>query len=184
MEFLTDLESQLPTRRYVNTFLLDFHLPPLIKLSPMYNFEQNGLFRDIYALFLHFTKFPIDDHLGVSLSQEAVYESHCSNLARLQRVSLRQYKSKLTLLALSNYGAIEKPNDLATHFSHLTDIELVGLASGLGFRTEYPSTVSTPFNRELVLEILYSAHEKRRSYRESLHDLGSVPTEVKIQLAT
>ena len=147
----------------------------------MYNFEQNGLFRDIYALFGRFTKFPIDDHLGIPLSQEAVYESHCSNLARLQRVSLRQYKFKLTLLALSNYGAIGKRNDLAIHFSQLTDSELSGLASGLGLRTEYPSAISASTNRELMLEILYSVHEKRRTYRESLQDLGSVPTEVKIQ---
>ena len=145
----------------------------------MYNLEQNGLFRDIYALFWHFAKFPIDDHLGLPLSQEAVYELHCANLARLQRVSLRKYKSKLTLLALSNFGAIGKPTDLATHFSQLTDSELAGLASGLGLRTEYPPTIGTSANRELVLEVLYSAHERRKSYQDSLRSLGSVPTEVK-----
>ena len=179
MEFLTDLESQLPTRRYVNTFLLDFNLLSLIKLSPMYNLEQNGLFRDILALFQHLTQFPIDDHLGVPLSREQVYERHCSQLARLQRVSLKLYQTKLTLLALANYGAIEKRGDLAIHFSNLTDSELGGLASGVGLRTTYPPSVTTPVNRELLLEILYLAHDKQRSYRDSLRDFSSVPTEVR-----
>ena len=176
---MTDLESQLPTRRYVNTFLQDFNLLSLIKLSPLYNTEQSGLFRDILALFQHFMRFPIDDHLGVPFSREQMYERHCSRLAQLQRVSLRKYKSKLTLLALSNYGAIEKRGDLATHFSSLTDEELEGLASGLDIRTTYPSSVTVTVDRELLLETLYMTHEKHRSFRDNLRDLGCVPTEVR-----
>ena len=177
LEFLTDLQSQLPTRRYFNTLIHDLNLLPLIRLSPTFNDEDNSLLRDLFNLFRHFTEFSIDDNTALQYSYERSYEIHCRKLAQLQRVSLKHFKSKLTILALSNYGAIDQRIELENHLSKLTDLELKELCAILGFRINYP-LANLPVNRRLFLEILVQAHERRKTFQEVLRDLRILPTEV------
>ncbi|KAL9004612.1 MAG: hypothetical protein Q9188_002579 [Gyalolechia gomerana] len=180
LEFLTDLESQLPTRRYVNTLIKDLNLLPLIRLSPMFDNAENGLFRDLFVLLRHFVYFPIDDNSGVQHTQVQSYEEHCASLARLQRVSLKNFKEKLTILALSNYAAIDKKEELEAHLEPLSDAELVALTELLGFRTRYPPASNVEVGRELLLTILLSTHARRRTFRETMRDLSILPTEAAL----
>ncbi len=112
VEFICDLLSQLPTRRYVNTLLQDLHLLPAFRLSPMFNDEDNALLRDQSSLLSHYAHFTIDDQTGVQYSRTEAYDQHCAKLAKLQRIALRHFKEKLTVLALSNYGSIDKRSEL------------------------------------------------------------------------
>ncbi|KAL9122845.1 MAG: hypothetical protein Q9187_000602 [Circinaria calcarea] len=180
LEFLTDLESQLPTRRYVNALLQDMNLLALIKLSPAYEREENAILRDLFALLRHFAEFPIDDHTGAQYSREDSYNFHCQALGRLQRNALKLFKSKLTILALSNYGAIDQRSDLHQHLSQLTETELAELCVALGFRTNYPPSINLKMTRELLLEILLMAHERRNTFQDVLRDLSVLPTEVDL----
>ena len=178
LELLTDLESQLPTRRYVNSLIQDLNILSLIKLSPMYSNEDNGLLRDFHSLLRHFVNFPINDHTGAQYSRDESNDQHCARLARLQRTSLRHFKAKLTILALSNYGAIEQRVDLQNHLSQLTETELVELCSLLGYRTVYPPVTNLTVGSELLLEILTSLHERQKTFQEVVRDLSILPTEV------
>lgn len=180
LEFLTDLESQLPTRRYVNTLLQDLHLLALIRLSPIFNSQRNGLLRDLFVLFRHFVNFSIDDIAGTQYSRAQSYEKHYETLARLQRTALKHFKTKLTILALSNYGAIDRREDLESQLSELTNEELEELCSLLGFRTAYPSTAHIEVTRELLMEVLISAYESRKTFQEAVSDLSTQPTEVEL----
>ncbi|MCJ1311773.1 hypothetical protein MMC25_005446 [Agyrium rufum] len=180
LEFLSDLLSQLPTRRYVNALLQDLNLLALIQLSPLFKLERNGLFRDVVYLFQHYSNFPIDDHTGVQLSRNEVYEQHCARLARLQRSSLKRFKAKLTILALSNYGAVERRSELETHISSLTDDELIELSKALGIRTQYPASTNTQQDKALLLEAILVLHEKRNSYWDRLAGLSVIPTEADL----
>ena len=180
MEFLTDLESQLPTRRYVNTLMQDLNLIPVIRKSPSFNNQENGLLRDLFALLSHYVKFPIDDNSGAQYSRVQEYEEYCAELARLQRMVLKHYKTKLTILALSNYGAIDQRQELETHLTELTDAELVDLCMLLGLRTTYPSAANVVTSRQLILEILLSTYERRKTFEESVADLAVVPTEATL----
>ncbi|KAL8760048.1 MAG: hypothetical protein Q9184_003443 [Pyrenodesmia sp. 2 TL-2023] len=175
-----DLESQLPTRRYVNTLIKDLNLLALIGLSSTFNGAENGLFRDLFVLLRHFVHFPIDDNTGNQYTQTQSYEEHCGRLAQLQRVSLKNFKDKLTILALSNYAAIEKREDLGAHLELLSDEELTNLSERLGFRSKYPSASKVVIDRALLLEILLSAHERRRTFREVIRDLSVLPTEISL----
>ena len=177
LEFLTDLESQLPTRRYVSTVLNDLNILAVTRLSPMFNASDNGLLRDLYILLRHFLFFPIDDHSGVPYTREESHENHCKTLAELQRVCLKSFKEKLTILALSNYGSIDRREELEGHLKQMNDNELENLCSILGFRTTYPPTSSIQPSRELFLETLVSAHERRRTFQESVSAMSVLPTE-------
>ncbi len=180
LEFLTDLESQLPTRRYVNALIQDLNLIALVRNSPPFADEENGLLRDLYCLLHHFVYFAVDDNTGTQYSQAQSKEIHHAALARLQRAALRNYRSQLTLLALSNYGAIESRSDLETHLQQLTDLELKSLCSLLGFRTEYPPAAKIVSGREILLEILISAHEKKKTFREAVRGQSVLPTEATL----
>ncbi|KAK2786907.1 hypothetical protein FQN51_003462 [Onygenales sp. PD_10] len=180
MEFLVDLDSQLPTRRYFNSILKDLNILSVIRLSKLYNDEPNALFRDFYTLLRHFINFAVDDQSGQHQSPEAVYEVHCGELAHLQRTAIKHFKEKLTILALSNYGSIEQRSELEGHLSALTDEELETLCSHLGFRTSYPKQTNIVPDRQLFLEIILSTFERRRSFQESASELTVLPTETAL----
>ena len=178
LELFIDLEGQLPTRRYVNGLIQDLNLLSLIRLSPAFNENDNGLLRDLFNLLRHFVKFSINDHTGFQYSRDESYDRHCANLARLQRTALKHFKSKLTILALSNYGVIELRTELESHLAQLTEPELLQLCSALGYRTTYPPSTTITVGKELLLEILISEHERQKTFQEVIRDFSVLPTEV------
>ncbi|KAM0666348.1 hypothetical protein ACQRIU_004203 [Beauveria bassiana] len=177
IEFVTDLQSQLPTRRYFNALQNDLNLLPAIRLSPMYNDEANGLFRDLQALLTHFTYFSIDDQTGAQLTREEAYERHCKALGKLQRTALKYFKEKLTVLALSNYGSIDRREELSTLLQTLTDDEVASLAGYLGIRTKYPEDLKLPAGRQLQIECMLSTFERKKTFQELAQTMSIVPTE-------
>jgi intron-binding protein aquarius len=170
----------LPTRRYVNTLLQDLHILAAIRLSPFFNEDSNGLLRDLYALLKHYTYFPIDDHTGIQHSREEAYEHQSGQLAKLQRVAIKHFKSKLTLLALSNYGSIDKREDLEGHLEPLTDEEITRLCDFLGLRTSYPESTLLVADRQFLIEAIVAVHERRKSFQESARGLSILPTEMAL----
>ncbi|KAF2457974.1 hypothetical protein BDY21DRAFT_379029 [Lineolata rhizophorae] len=177
VEFLSDLQSQLPTRRYVNTLLQDLNLLTAIKLSPLWDDWDNGLFRDLAYLLTHFTEFAVDDQTGHQLSQMEYHQKHCSKLARLQRIAYKHYKSKLTILALSNYASLDQRTELEGHLEVLTINELENLCSLLGFRTSYPGSSSLALDRRFYVELVVAAHSRRPSFQDRVRKLPILPTE-------
>lgn len=177
VEFLTDLQSQLPTRRYVNTLLQDLHVLPAISLSRIFNDEENGLLRELCALLAHYTHFTVDDQTGTQLNRTEAYDRHCANLAKLQRIALKHFKDKLTVLALSNYGSIDQRSELEGLLQALTDAELVQLTSMLGLRTTYPESAKVPVDRRFLMEVLLYTFERRKTFQDAARDLSVLPTE-------
>ncbi|EED18330.1 DEAD helicases superfamily protein (Aquarius), putative [Talaromyces stipitatus ATCC 10500] len=177
LELLVDLNSQLPTRRYVNTLLQDLNILAVIRLSELYDSPNNSLIRDFFTLLHHFMNFAIDDYSGEPLSIQTTYDIHCQRLARLQRTAIKHFKDKLTILALSNYGSLEQRSELEGSLSVLNDAELEDLCARLGFRTTYPKQSQVMAHRQLYLEILVSYFEKKPSFQEAATKLSTVPTD-------
>lgn len=177
LELLVDLESQLPTRRYVNTLLKDLNLLSVIRLSQLYRVSDNALLRDFHGLLKHFVEFAIDDYTGEALSPQGIYDLHCQELAQLQRTSMKFFKDKLTILALSNMGSIEQRADLEGQLSSLDASELESLCSHLGFRTSYPKSSQITPDRQFYLEVLASFYERKIPFQEAVEKLSPLPTE-------
>lgn len=184
LELFTDLQSQLPTRRYVNTLIQDLNLVAATRLSPMFTDEDNGLFRDLFILFRHYTNFPIDDQTGEQRTRVEDQQAHYSALSRLQKTAQRHFKEKLSLLALSNYGSLESRADLDAHLQVLDIEELSQLCTLLDFRTEYPQNSLVVCDRAFFVELILSAHEKQPSFRDSVRDLTIMPTEKTLYEST
>ncbi|KAK7737001.1 hypothetical protein SLS53_006757 [Cytospora paraplurivora] len=177
VEFLSDLQSQLPTRRYVNFLLQDLHVIPAASLSPVFNDEDNGLLRDLLALLSHYTHFNVDDHTGAQQSKTQAYDCHCANLAKLQRTTFKHFKEKLTVLALSNYAAIDDRSELENLLAPLTDEELTQLAALLDLRTSYPESTGLAVDRKFITEALLSTFERRKTFQETAREMSVLPTE-------
>jgi intron-binding protein aquarius len=180
VELLSDLQSQLPTRRFVNTLLQDLNTLSIIKLSPMYAAEDNALLRDLYNLLYHYTTFPIEDYSGRQYTALEFDQQHHAALTKLQRVSFKHFQDKLKMLVLANFASLATRDDLQTHLASLSDDELVELCRLIGFRTEYPSSTLITRDRTFYLEILLSAHETVPMYQQTMQNMAVVPTEATI----
>lgn len=177
VELLSDLQSQLPTRRYVNALLQDMNILSAIKLSPMYSEEDNALLRDMHGLLEHFTYFPIEDHSGRQYTRLEYDQIHHAALTKLQRVAFRTFQDKLKILVLANFSSLATRDDLESHLGALADEELAQLCSLLAFRTQYPATSLVVQDRQFFMELLLSAHEKRPTYQQTMEKMSVMPTE-------
>ncbi|KAF1932760.1 P-loop containing nucleoside triphosphate hydrolase protein [Didymella exigua CBS 183.55] len=177
VELLTDLQSQLPTRRYVNTLLKDLNLLPAVRLSPMYAAEDNGLFRDLYSLLSHFTHFAIEDQSGKQLSRLEYDQQHYDTLAKLQRIAYATFQQKLQLMALANFASLGDRVELDGHLRTLSDDELRELCSLMGLRTDYPGSTSLVRDRAFYMETLVSLVEQRPMFKDTVRDMPVLPTE-------
>ncbi|KAF2871885.1 hypothetical protein BDV95DRAFT_676824 [Massariosphaeria phaeospora] len=177
LELLTDLQSQLPTRRYVNTLLQDLNVLAAIRLSPMYTDEDHGLFRDLFNLLSHFTYFPIEDQTGKQLSKLEYDQEHYDAVAKLQRTGYARFQEKLQLLALANYGSVGNREELGNYLQVLDDTELIELCRLVGLRTEYPQSSYLVQDRDFFTEALVSIVEKRPTFKDVIRQMSVLPTE-------
>ncbi|KAK4619880.1 RNA helicase aquarius [Fulvia fulva] len=176
LELLCDLQSQLPTRRYVNTLLKDMNVLSAIRLSFMYQDEE--VLKEMYQLLAHYTHFPIEDQTGEQLSRQAYEEVQNAEISRLQKVSLKLQPEKLKILVLTNFGALSQRQGLEGHMQALTDQEVLVLCKELGLRTaEYPEKSILVRDRTFFVETLVEVIEKKPYYTERLRTLRVLPTE-------
>ena len=178
IEFLTDLVSQAPTRRHVNALLWDMHFIVAIELSPIYLDKRNQLLRGLLDITKRFLKTPIDEDTGCQLTPEESELRYHKQLARLQRIALKNFKDKLTILALSNFGALQDSKELSSHLETLEESELQSLCGHLGLRTTYPTGVGLHINKFFLREILLFALTKSTSFEDYVRECTTLPTEV------
>ncbi|KAL6242280.1 hypothetical protein RBB50_010828 [Rhinocladiella similis] len=177
LEFLVDLLSQLPTRRYTNPLLRDLNTLAVIRTSKLIARDDAALLRDLASLFDHFQSFAIDDMGNSESKHDGIRKAHNEALAHLQRVAFQHFENKLKVLALSNYGSIDTRIELESHFTALSDAEMESLCQHLGFRTAYPTAAAIPSNRAVLLETLLSSFSKPRDFQEVVSKFSILPTD-------
>lgn len=176
LEFLIDLISQLPTRRYTNPVLQNLNILPVIRTSKFFEREDAELLHDLADLLEHFQTFAVDDLGNAVPGHEGIRRGHYQALERLQRVALQHYEDKLKVLALSNFGSISKRSELESHFSALTAEELQQLCTHLGFRTTYPPLAGITTIHAILMETLLLSFSKPRDFQEIVIQLSVLPT--------
>ena len=111
-EFLIDLLSQLPTRRFTHALVSDACVVVKCRMSRLYDAREGRLFSQLVDLLRFYEGFEMDDHKGTQLSDDQVQAEHCERLQALQRLAFLRLKPKLEQLALSHVGAVEKRSEL------------------------------------------------------------------------
>lgn len=177
MELLIDLQSQLPTRKYTNALIIDLHVLVAIHLSPMYKDSKHQLFHDLVGQLEHYVYFAVNSYTSAPLSSDDIHKDHCRDLAQLQRTAIQHFPEKLTVLALSNYGSIDKREELIEALTDLTNEEMVKLCDLLHLRTAYPEGTKAVVDRTFLVEALVETYQRRESFVEQARKLTIYPND-------
>ncbi|MCL7038418.1 hypothetical protein MKW94_005183, partial [Papaver nudicaule] len=175
MEFLIDLLSQLPTRRFLRPVVADVAVVPKCHLSALYDYPKEGqLFAQLVDLLQFYEGFEINDHTGTQLSDDDVLRAHYSSMQAFQLFAFKKVP-KLKELALANIGSIHKRADLSKKLSVLSPEELRDLVCN---KLQLVSSKDSWAERvDFLLEVMVSFFEKRQSQREAINALPLYPNE-------
>lgn len=174
MEFLIDLLSQLPTRRYLRPLVADVAVVAKCHLSALYRHEKGKLFAQLVDLLQFYEGFEINDHTGTQLTDHEVLESHYSRMQSFQLLAFKKME-KLRELALSNIGSIHKRANLSKKLSVLSPEELRDLVC---CKLKLVSKEDPWSERvDFLIEVMVSYFEKQQSQKEAINALPLYPNE-------
>ncbi|KAI1895297.1 hypothetical protein AGOR_G00104840 [Albula goreensis] len=177
IELIIDLEALLPTRRWFNTVLDDSHLVVSCHLSNLTKREKEGhLFCQLLDMLKFYTGFEINDQTGIALTGKEMTTLHYERITSLQRAAFAHFP-ELQDFALSNVAAVDTRESLNKQFGHLSPNTLHQVASYLCLLPELPEGQDTTYEKEVLLELLVSRHERRISQIEQLNQMPLYPTE-------
>ncbi|XP_059437820.1 uncharacterized protein LOC132170745 [Corylus avellana] len=174
MEFLIDLLSQLPTRRYLRPLVADVAVVAKCHLSALYRHEKGKLFAQLVDLLQFYEKFEINDHAGTQLTDDEVLQCNYDRFLSFQLLAFKKIP-KLQELALANIGAIHKRADLSKKLSVLSPEELKDLVCcKLKLISE-----EDPWSErvDFLIEVMVSFFEKQQSQKEAINALPLYPNE-------
>lgn len=175
MEFLIDLLSQLPTRRYLRPLVADVAVVAKCHLSALYRHEKGKLFAQLVDLLQFYEGFEINDHDGTQLTDDEVLQSHYDRVQSFQLLAFKKVP-KLRELALANIGSIDKRNDLSKKLSVLPPEELKDLVCS---KLKVVSK-DDPWSQrvDFLIEVMVSFFEKQQSQKEKINALPLYPNEL------
>ena len=174
MEFVIDLLSQLPTRRFVRAVLDDQQVLVKARMSPLFAQSEGRLYRRLVDLFMFYQNLEFDDHTGLPMRENEIAAAHYGKVRQFQRLCFKHYE-KLHSLSLSQCGAIESREDLSRHLSALSANELHRLVTEQlkMIRPDDPWASDATF----LLEVIVSAFQRRQSLRQIINQLPLYPNE-------
>nr|DBA14218.1 TPA: hypothetical protein GDO54_005219 [Pyxicephalus adspersus] len=177
IELMIDLEALLPTRRWFNTVLDDSHLVVHCYLSSLCKREQEGhLFSQLLDMLKFYTGFEINDQTGNALTENEMTTIHYDRITSLQRAAFAHFP-ELYNFALSNVAAVDTRESLVKFFGPLSPNTLHQVASYLCLLPALSEEEETKYNKEFLLELLVSRHERRISQIQQLNQMPLYPTE-------
>ncbi|XP_062173985.1 uncharacterized protein LOC133879426 [Alnus glutinosa] len=174
MEFLIDLLSQLPTRRYLRPLVADVAVVAKCHLSALYRHAKGKLFAQLVDLLQFYEKFEINDHAGTQLTDDEVLQCNYDRFLSFQLLAFNKIP-KLRELALANIGAIHKRANLSKKLSVLSPEELKDLVCcKLKLISE-----EDPWSErvDFLIEVMVSFFEKQQSQKEAINALPLYPNE-------
>lgn len=129
LELLIDLLSQLATRRFLNTLLIDFHFIIRCQKSHYYQvLNSNNVFIKLLSMLNGLIHIEIDEHTGKVLSNEDVIGIQSEKIYVMQQTAFTLYKDKLLELVFSSIGELKKKENIRKYLSILNGEELVNFA--------------------------------------------------------
>ncbi|KAK3147071.1 hypothetical protein QOZ80_3BG0277710 [Eleusine coracana subsp. coracana] len=174
MEFLIDMLSQLPTRRFLRPLVADVAVVAKCHLSALYSHEKGRLFAQLVDLLQFYEGFEINDHSGTQLSDDDVLQAHYYRFQAFQLLAFKQVP-KLRDFALSSIGSLHKRADLTKKLLVLSDEELQDLVCNKLKLISEEDPCSG--RRDFLIEVLVAFFEKRQSQKDAVNALPLYPNE-------
>ncbi|KAJ3337726.1 hypothetical protein HDU91_001395, partial [Kappamyces sp. JEL0680] len=137
LEFLIDLEAQLPTRRFFHALFHDHLVLTVVKNSALYQHlskDPSSLFPKLFTRLEFYAFFQIDEITGLALSKQQVGMRHHSLLAQVQKMGFVHFPQEMEDFIFASVGSLENPKSLEHHLEKLSDTTLVAFAKEVGAR--------------------------------------------------
>jgi intron-binding protein aquarius len=177
LELLLDLLTQLPTRRLFRVVMEYYHVTVASKLSALHDMPQGQLFRQLLQMVKFYQGFELNDYTGQALSDEDVRKQHYERIQRLQQLVFK-HVPQLRAFALAAAGTIDTRSALKSHLSALDTDTLRDLCTQLALIGAQNSRGEE--SKELLLELIITAHERRVSQTEAINMRSLYPDETII----
>ncbi|XP_023370052.1 intron-binding protein aquarius [Otolemur garnettii] len=123
-----------------------------------------------------YTGFEINDQTGNALTENEMTTIHYDRITSLQRAAFAHFP-ELYDFALSNVAEVDTRGSLVKCFGPLSSNTLHQVASYLCLLPTLPKNEDTTFDKEFLLELLVSRHERRISQIQQLNQMPLYPTE-------
>ncbi|XP_071786990.1 RNA helicase aquarius-like [Asterias amurensis] len=176
VELMTDLEAQLPTRRFLNVVLDDSHVVVRCRLSHLNKRHEGKLFTQLLDMLTFYTGFEISDSTGTALTDHEMTDLHYDRMSSLQRAAYKLFED-LRRFSLSNVASVDTRKALTNHFEKLTASQLHQFAAHLHLMAPLPEETETTSDKEFLLELMVSMHERRQSQIQVLNETPLYPTD-------
>eukprot|EP01091_Cochliopodium_minus_P018586 TRINITY_DN7576_c0_g1_i1.p1 TRINITY_DN7576_c0_g1~~TRINITY_DN7576_c0_g1_i1.p1 ORF type:complete len:1581 (+),score=553.90 TRINITY_DN7576_c0_g1_i1:419-4744(+) len=175
LEFIIDLLSQIPTRRYFRFLVEALHLEEHIRLSPFSTSDDDStyLFRKMFKMLNFYLNFEVNDFSGNPYTETQISAFHTAKVSYLQRVAFKNFPEKLRSLALSNVSSFDNRELLAKHIAKLDEEELQLLCVKLNII----GNTEKDLDNNLLKEIFISKYERRTSRIDAINTMPLYPTE-------
>eukprot|EP01041_Mallomonas_annulata_P008643 gene8643-17828_t len=196
-EFIIDLLSQLPTRRFFFTLFDDMHVLVRCRRSHLISLPNGQLFNQLLDMISTYAHFEVDNHTGKVLTSQDVLAEQNSRLHKLQQIAFSEYGDSLKDLAFSSTGELGKVGTLKKYLGPMNDTQLGELTFKLGyiskieyeaFTTKLSTTTSTNnilennsnysyITREFLFDLLFEILGHRQSQLELMTQIPICPSE-------
>ena len=181
LEFVIDLLSQLPTRRFVRAIFDDQNI--FVKGNFLLNDDddddkkrQHVLLRQLLEMAKDFYDFEVDNHTGEALSEDDIDARRSNDTLAFQRLLFKFWPDELKELALSSSRMIETKSSLTKQLkNNLSSDEIRKLCCEQLKLTTEDDILSE--DDTFLLDVIAFHFEKRQSRREMVNKLPLYPTE-------
>jgi len=177
LQFLVDLLSQLPTRRFLRVVLMDMHVLEHCSLSSLSRRDEQGrLFRQLLDMYRFYLGFEINDQTGLPLSEAEMQAQHHSRLYILQRMAFKYYREQLPDFAFASTANLGRPDVLRAHVYQMPIelvLEICKRVHLIPDQFELRDEGMVAFIREVLL----SAYTERQSQIQQINELSLLPSE-------
>nr|XP_027195833.1 RNA helicase aquarius-like [Dermatophagoides pteronyssinus] len=188
IEFLIDIESLLPTRRFFNAIVDDLHVITVSRLSILAQKRPNEgrLFNQLLDRLRFYVKFEIDDVTGEALTDSQISSKHFEQLTNLQKKIFKLFSDidEYRPLFLASVASIDNRNKLLKYFSLINENRLIMLCHHLEIGLDNNEQIDKICNyfhnlkrKDILLEILVDRYQRYDSQIKSLNQMPLYPNE-------
>lgn len=182
MEFVIDLDSQLPLRRFFHALLDSTHFIIRCKLSSFARHEsaEGNLFTQLLELLVLYHSYDLDMITGEPLSDVESMKKHEQHVQTMQKVIWKQYDD-LKDFALMSVQSIDNRMTLKKIASNFPNSEeLFMFLKSIGIVDEYTLNEEDRVNLEFMTEIFITSYSRKQSQLKKINTIPLLPSEYVI----
>lgn len=179
LEFIIDLESQLPLRRFFHALLDSTHLIVRCQLSSLsrHPSPEGHLFSQLIELLLLYTRYDMDLMTGDPLSDVEILRKHENKIVDLQKILWKNH-SHLKKFAIKPIRAIDNPSSLyriVTSFD--SKEELFEFLVSIGLVDQQSMDEDDREDAPLMASILMNHYRRYESQMKKINSIPLFPNE-------